>query len=161
MVTILHGRFFFCCCVNVVWIHIFIIIFFIPWITLQAVSNAISEVNQETFQRKKKSAFGVIKWLCTGKFFFFFFYWWTIGLQCCVGHCHTLTSISHWYIYTHTHTHTHTHIYIYIYVPPPVCGKFNIEHNRIFCAFSFCAILEGQNASTAYPRQGRWQMSSQ
>ena len=156
MVTILHGRFFFCCCVNVVWIHIFIIIFFIPWSTLQAVSNAISEVNQETFQRKKKSAFGVIKWLCTGKLFFF------TGGQ--LVYDVVLATATHWHksatgIYTHTYIHTHTHTHIYM--PPPVCGKFNIEHNRIFCAFSFCTILEGQNASTAYPMQGRWQMSSQ
>ena len=65
MVICLNGRFFFGRCMNVVWMSIFILIL-IPWITLQAVSDAISEVYQETFQRRKKiiNILGVSeKWL--------------------------------------------------------------------------------------------------
>lgn len=52
MVVCLHGGFLFCCCTYVVWINI-VIIFFIPGVTLQAVSNAVSEVNQKAFGKKK------------------------------------------------------------------------------------------------------------
>ena len=44
--------------------------------------------------------------LCIKKIFcFYFFNWRIIGLQCCVGFCHTTAQISH--NYTHTHTHHH------------------------------------------------------
>ena len=55
-------------------------------------------------------------------------------------------------------THCHqpaTGVCVCVCRPPPVCGKFNIEHHRVFCAFSFCASLEGQNASMAHSMQGR------
>lgn len=53
MVICLHGRLFFCCCIDVVWTDIFIF-FFIPGVTLQAVSNAIGEVNQKAFGERKR-----------------------------------------------------------------------------------------------------------
>lgn len=53
MVLCLHGGFLFYCCTDVICIDIFIIIF-IPGVPLQAVSNAISEVNQEAFGEGKR-----------------------------------------------------------------------------------------------------------